>query len=154
MSNKIVSSVWSLAEPIANELGLELWDIKFLKEGSNWILRIFIDKDEGITIDDCEKMSRAIDKPLDELNPISQQYCLEVSSPGIERELTNDSHFEKFIGYSVIIRMIRPLENLGKEFTGVLLSFDKDIIEVKILDKNFSILRKNIAFVKLNDFNA
>lgn len=153
MSNKIVSSVWNLAEPIARELGLEIWDIKFLKEGSDWILRIFIDKSEGITIDDCEKMSRAIDKPLDELNPISQQYCLEVSSPGIERELTNDDHFKKFIGHSVIIRMFKPLEKFGKEFIGELLSFNKDIIEVKAFDTVFPILRKDIAFVKLNDFD-
>lgn len=155
MNNKsVVSSIWKLAEPIAKELELEIWDIKFLKEGSDWILRIFIDKKEGITIEDCEKMSRAIDKPLDDLDPISQNYCLEVSSPGIERELTLDIHFEKFISNSVIVRLIRPIEGGQKEIIGNLISFNKESIEINLENNNISLPRKNIAFVKLNDFKV
>ena len=89
-----VAAVWDIAAPIAEQLGLDIWDIRFVKEGADWFLRIFIDKDGGVTIEDCENMSRAMDAPLDEADPIPQSYCLEVSSPGVERELTRDSHFE------------------------------------------------------------
>ena len=77
-SGNTVEKVWELADPIAQKLGLQIWDIRFLKEGANWFLRIFIDKDSGVGIEDCENMSRAINTPLDELDPISQSYCLEV----------------------------------------------------------------------------
>ena len=73
-----VAQVWELAKPLAEELGLTLWDVRFVKEGAQWYLRIFIDKEDGVGIDDCVAMSHAIDKPLDELDPISQAYCLEV----------------------------------------------------------------------------
>ena len=94
----IAAFVKSIVEPIAKEMGLEIWDIRFLKEGSQWYLRIFIDKEGGVSIDDCVDLTHAINKPLDEADPIEQAYCLEVSSPGIERELTRPEHFEKFIG--------------------------------------------------------
>ena len=88
-----VALVRRLAEPIARDLGLMLWDVRFVKEGADWFLRIFIDKPEGIGIEDCEAMSRAINGPLDELDPVEQSYCLEVCSPGMNRELTRDEHF-------------------------------------------------------------
>ena len=80
-----VEAVTELVEPIVQEMGLQLWDVRFLKEGAQWYLRIFIDKDSGVTIDDCENVTRAVDEPLDALDPIEQNYILEVSSPGIER---------------------------------------------------------------------
>ena len=152
--NSIVSSVWSLAEPIATDLNLELWDVKFLKEGSNYYLRIFIDSKNGITIDDCENMSRAIDEPLDELDPISQNYCLEVCSPGINRELSRDEHLQKYIGQKIIVRLIRPLIDGTKQLNVILLSFNNDNIVVSFDNnsENLCILRKNIAFIKLDDF--
>lgn len=152
--NSVVNAVWELAAPIANNLGLEIWDIKFLKEGVNYYLRIFIDSENGITIDDCEKMSRAIDKPLDELDPISQNYCLEVCSPGINRELTRDEHLKKSIGQKIIVRLIRPLNDGTKQLNGVLMSFNKDDLIVSLSDnsKNLCLSRKNIAFIKLDDF--
>ncbi len=102
-----VSVVWELAEPIAKQLGLILWDVRFLKEGANYYLRIIIDRDgEGISIDDCVNMSHAIDGPLDELDPIDVSYSLQVQSPGIERELTRDFHFEKNIGQPVTVRFL------------------------------------------------
>lgn len=151
--NNIVNAVWDLSKPIANRLGIDIWDIKFLKEGSGYYLRIFIDSKDGVTIEDCEKFSRAIDAPLDEMDLISQNYCLEVSSPGIERELTRDEHFEKFIGDKIIIRLIRPTQDGTKQLNGRLLSFNKDEIEISYSDlKSLSIPRKNVAFVKLDDF--
>ena len=121
-----VSAVWEIARPIADSLGLRIWDIRFVKEGADWFLRIFIDKDGGVSIDDCEAMSRAIDAPLDEADPIEQSYCLEVSSPGIERELTRPEHFEALCGQPVCIRLIRPDETGKRELCGLLRGLDGD----------------------------
>lgn len=160
--NNVVSAVWNLAQPIASALGLDIWDVKFVKEGPEYYLKIFIDSSSGITIDDCEKMSRAIDKPLDELDPIVQNYCLEVCSPGVNRELSRDEHLEKFVGHKIIVRLIRPLEDGSKELSCVLCAFNKDEINVSCADGfsdscdssgKLSILRKNIAFIKLDDFD-
>ena len=108
-----------LAQPVLEELGLTLWDLRFEKEGSLWYLRYFIDKEEGLTIQDCEAFSRAVDKLLDEADPIPQSYTLEVSSPGIERELTRDWHFEACMGMEITVRFFRPVNGV-REFTGTL----------------------------------
>lgn len=148
-----VLKVWELAEPIAKSLGLDIWDIRFLKEGSLYYLRIFIDKNEGVTIEDCESMSRAIDKPLDDLDPIDKQYCLEVCSPGIERELIRPEHFEKYLGSNVLVKMIRPLENGIKEFKAQLIGYENQDIELKLEDDStVTINKKNAAYIKLDDF--
>lgn len=148
-----VLTAWQLAEPIASSLGLELWDVRFVKEGADWYLRIFIDKPEGVTIEDCEAMSRAIDKPLDEKDFIEQGYCLEVSSPGIERELIRPEHFEKFIGAKVMIKMIRPLENGEKEFKGVLSGYNDNIVTIIFENgEELSVNKKDTVYIKLDDF--
>lgn len=118
-----VSKVWELCEPIVGELGLRLWDVRYVKEGADWFLRVFIDKDGGVDINDCERVSRAINDPLDELDPIENAYCLEVCSPGIERELVRDEHFEQFLGADIMIRMRRPIEGIGRDFKGKLCLF-------------------------------
>lgn len=158
MKNEInpgtVSSVWSLVQPIIEDLGLKIWDIRFLKEGANWYLRIFIEKENGVTIDDCEKVSRAIDAPLDKLDPIKNPYCLEVSSPGIERELTRPEHFQKYLGHEVIVRFIRPIHGNEKEVIGTLESFENNVITVRLANEEIIAKpKKEIVFVKLNDFN-
>ena len=143
--------VKKIAKPIANDLGFEIWDVKFLKEGPNYILRVFIDKTEGITIEDCEMMSRALDSPLDESDPIPYSYCLEVCSPGIDRELVNDEHLKKFIGSEIKIRMIRPNADGEKEIVGILTGFDKENILINFdqtIEK--SIERKLISHINLN----
>lgn len=148
-----VSVVWQIAQPIAESLGLSLWDVRFVKEGADWFLRIYIDKEDGVSIEDCEAMSRAIDKPLDDADPISQSYCLEVSSPGLERELTRPEHFEMMNGEPVIVRLIRPDENGERELYGTLAGLIDD--EVALLGENDAerrIPRKDISFVKLDDF--
>lgn len=101
--------VRELALPVANELGLMLWDVEFVKEGARRVLRITIDSEEGITIEDCERMHRAIDPVLDEADPIEMAYDLEVSSPGIERELRTDEHIECFVGEEVDLRFFAPV---------------------------------------------
>lgn len=149
-----VGVVWNIAEPIAEKLGLTLWDIRFVKEGASWYLRVFIDKEGGVSIDDCVDMSHALNDPLDEADPISQSYCLEVSSPGIERELKRDFHFEKMTGRKINIRLIRPDENKQKEFNHATLNgYDNGIISVTLDDgaeRQFA--KKDTAWVKTDDF--
>ncbi|MDO4199311.1 MAG: ribosome maturation factor RimP [Clostridia bacterium] len=147
----VAEIVYGIAKPFADELGLEIWDIKFLKEGPNHILRIFIDKSDGITLDDCEAMSRAIDAPLDEADPIAVSYSLEVCSPGIDRELTKDEHFEKFRGYDVKVRLVRPNDSGEKVLEGVLVDFDKEFLGVQTeTEEILKINRKNISHINLN----
>lgn len=149
-----VSTVWQIAEPLAKELGLEIWDIRFEKEGADWFLRIFIDKDGGVSIDDCVDMSHAIDKPLDEADPIEQSYCLEVCSPGVERELKRDEHFMKYIGEAVMVKLIRPLEG-KREYNGTLASYDNGTFELRLEDgTGLMINKKETSYVKLDDFGG
>ena len=150
-----VTVVEEIARPIADELGLKIWDVRYLKEGSQWFLRVFIDKDGGVDINDCERMSRALDEPLDQADPIAGEYILEVSSPGIERELIRPEHFAAFIGADIMVKMIRPIDGIGKEFKGVLTSYDNG--EATITDHSgentVTINKKDAAYIKLDDFD-
>ena len=110
----------TLAEPLARQLGLRIWDVRFVKEGADWYLRVFIDRDGGVSVDDCVDMTRLLSPALDEADPIDQSYCLEVSSPGVERELTRPEHFEAYRGRAVTVRLIRPRDG-QRDFTGRLL---------------------------------
>lgn len=112
--------VRNLAEPIAEELGVWIWDVEFVKEGARRVLRITIDSEEGVNIEDCEKLHRAIDPVLDEADPIEEQYYLEVCSPGLERELKNADHIYACEGWDVEVRLYAP-QNGSKSFRGVLL---------------------------------
>lgn len=109
--------------PVLEELGLELWDTRFEKEGATWYLRYFIDKKGGVTIQDLEAASRRVDKLLDEADPIEQSYTLEVCSPGIERKLTRDEHFKRYLGQRISVRLIRPVAGV-RDFIGVLAAKD------------------------------
>ena len=155
MAKNTVSAVWELAEPLAEELGLILWDVVFEKEGANYYLRIIIDKEEGVGIDDCVNMSHALDKPLDDANIIDRQYNLQVSSPGIERKLTRDFHFECAIDEKVIVRLIRPFEG-QREFKGVLIDYSESgAVTIEFPDETtMTAEKKERAWVKLDDFPA
>ncbi len=141
-----------LAQPVAEELGLQLWDVRFVKEGADWYLRFFIDREGGVTIDDCEEMSRRMDKLLDEADPIACSYCLEVSSPGVERELSRPEHFEQFLGWPVKVRTIRPVDGV-REFVGLLERWDGETASLEIEEDGcrhvFS--RKDVASVHLTE---
>ncbi|MCH5298999.1 MAG: ribosome maturation factor RimP [Ruminococcus sp.] len=154
-SSNTVQRVWSVVEPIVKELGLELWDVRFVKEGADWFLRVFIDSENGVNINDCEAVSRAIDKPLDDEDPITQAYTLEVCSPGLERPLVRDEHFEKFIGADIIVKMIRPIDGIGKEFKGVLTAYDDGNVTVTDHsgENQVEITTKDAAWIKLDDFD-
>ena len=131
----VVGAVTELVAPIVKEQGLELWDVKFEKEGASWYLRVFVDKDGGITIDDCENVSRAINDPIDQLDPIEQRYFLEVCSPGINRRLDKLEHFERFIGSQVDIRLFKAVDGV-KDFRGELVSANADGITILLPDES------------------
>ena len=150
-----VSKVWELCEPIVKDFGLSLWDVRYVKEGADWYLRIFIDKEGGVDITDCEKVSRAVNTPLDELDPIENAYCLEVCSPGIERELVRDEHFMQFIGADIMVKMRRPIEGIGKDFCGVLKGYDDGLVTISDHsgENEVTISKKDAAWIKLDDFD-
>lgn len=143
-----VSIVTEIVKPIASSLNLEIWDVRFEKEGSMWILKVIIDKEDGVSLDDCESLSRPLDKKLDELDPIEQSYLLEVSSAGIERELTRDWHFEKLTGKEVMLKLIRPYEN-EREFIGQLICMENDMVSILVNGITQIFGRADIAYVRL-----
>lgn len=148
-----VAKVAEIVAPYAAELGLDIWDIRFVKEGTDWYLRIFIDKDGGVSIDDCVDLTHAITKSLDDADPISQSYLLEVSSPGVERELITDSHFEKYIGAAVMMRLIRPIDKV-RDFGGILKNYENGLITVELADgEELTVNKKETSYVKLDDFD-
>lgn len=121
----VATTVRDIIAPVADELGYYIWDVEFVKEGADKHLRITIDNEEGITIEDCEKFHRAIDAPLDEADPIAESYILEVSSPGIERELKYPEHIEACEGWDVEVKLYAP-RNGSKLFRGVLIGYDEE----------------------------
>lgn len=139
-----VEKVRELAEPIAKELGMFIWDVIFEKEGATWYLKVLIDKEGGIDMNDCEAFTRPLNKILDETDPISQSYVLECGSPGLERELRLPEHFESCIGDVIKVKLIRPV-NGQKEFIVGLVGHDKNSIQCQLLDENFDGV-ENISF--------
>ncbi len=123
-SGAVAATVRALAEPIALALGYNLWDVEYVKEGADYYLRIEIDRPEGITLDDCEKMHRAIDPVLDEADPIEDAYHLEVSSCGVERELKTDAHINACIGWRVEVRLYAAWDG-AKSWVGELRGLDE-----------------------------
>ena len=121
----IVGAVKKIAEPLAEELGYFLWDVEYVKEGAEMYLRITIDSEDGITIEDCEKMHRAIDPLLDEADPIEDAYHLEVSSPGIERDLRTDMQINACEGWDVEVRLYAPIDG-AKSYIGTLQELDEE----------------------------
>lgn len=139
-----VEIVEKLLEPIVKQYNVLLYDIVFEKEGASWFLRVFIDKDDNVSFEDCENVSRALDKKLDEVDPIEQSYFLEVSSAGLERQLTKDWHFDKYKKRKVVVKTIRPM-NDKREFYGELLG--KDGVDITIIDDE---TKKEISFKKID----
>ncbi|MFY4773922.1 ribosome maturation factor RimP [Metabacillus sp. RGM 3146] len=134
MSKKVTDVVADLAAPIVNELGLELVDIEYVKEGKNWFLRVFIDSDDGVDIEECGIVSERLSEKLDPLDPIPHNYFLEVSSPGAERPLKKEADFQKAIGKHVNIKTYEPIDG-EKVFEGILESFDGKTVTVTVTIK-------------------
>ncbi len=149
----VVNAVWEIAEPIAEQLGLILWDVKFQKEGANWYLRVFIDKVGGVSIDDCVAMNDALDAPLDEADPIEQSYNLQISSTGIERELVRDFHFTSFLGSRVIVKFRTAVDGV-KLHKCVLKAFADDKVTLEFGEGDLREFdRKDMSSIKLDDFD-
>ena len=142
--------VYSLIKETVESCGTELWDVKFLKEGASWYLRVFIDKPEGISIDDCTEVSHAIDPVIDEADPIDVSYYLEVCSPGLERELSRPEHFIKMQGQKVKVKLYKAVDGV-KEFTGILKSAQNGVtLETENGEMTFTL--KEISKAHLCDF--
>lgn len=146
----IAKTVSELIESMVENLGFSLWDVRFVKEGADWFLRIFIDSPNGISIDDCVTVSRAIDPIIDEADPIDKSYCMEVCSPGIERELLKEEHFLKKMGEKVKVKLYKAYDG-QKEFTGLLNSYNGDVT-IKAEDNEITFAKADIISVKLADF--
>lgn len=144
-SGGIAELVTAMAQPIAAELGLSIWDVEYVREGADYYLRITIDSEEGITIEDCERFSRAIDPVLDEEDPIPDSYHLEVSSPGIERELRTPAHIAACTGETVEARLFAPLEG-NRVHRGTLIGLDESgAVVIDLGERALAIPRASIS---------
>lgn len=157
MLTKLEEKVEKLLKGMIESLGYELYDVEYVKEGKNYFLRIYIDKPEGIDLNDCEKVNDAISDRLDEANYIKEPYFLEVSSPGVERVLRKDKHLEQNMGEEIEIKLFKKDENSKKEYQGILKNFDEDKIILEQIKQgkeepnqvqNVEIERKDIAHIK------
>lgn len=144
---KLTDRIFELLEPTVKNLGYELYEVEFQKEYDNWVLTLFIDKEGGIDLDDCERVSNAVDPILDETDPIEQAYYLSVSSIGIDRPLKKDKDFQRNIGKKLDVRLYAPMDG-KKEFTGELISFDAESFTVKTDRGEKQIARKACALVR------
>ncbi|MGM0369042.1 MAG: ribosome maturation factor RimP [Bacillota bacterium] len=150
MTKSIADKVANLADPIVQSRGLELVDVEYNKEGENWILRVFIDnkKEDGISIENCQEVSRDLEGELDEEDPIEQSYLLEVSSPGLDRPLKDAEDFARFAGKLVDISTYAPI-NGSKKFTGELLGLEDEEIKIEVEGEIIIIPQDKVAKTKL-----
>lgn len=142
------AKTYEMLEPIASAHGVEIYDVEYVEEAGEWYLRAYIDKEGGVTINDCEDVSRALSDALDANDFIDDAYYLEVSSPGLGRSLKKDSHLSKSIGDEVDLKTYKAI-NKQKEFTGILKAFDADTVTLEIDGEDVSFNRKEVANIKL-----
>ena len=147
--SKITEKVWSLAQPVAEELDLEIWEVEFIKEAGTQFLRVYLDKEDGVSIVDCENFSRALDPILDEADPIPCSYVFEVSSAGIERELKRPSDFEKFMGAQVCVKLYQAV-NGQKSYVGDLAAYNNGDITLNVGKNTVQLKKSQVAQVKLH----
>ncbi len=143
------SKTESLVMPIITANNFELVDVEYVKEAGNWYLRVYVDKEGGITVDDCEIVSRALSDKLDEKDFIEEAYILEVSSPGLGRPLKKDKDFDRSIGKEVELKLYRAIEK-QKDFSGILVSYNEETVNIEIEDgKEITFNRADIAIIRL-----
>ena len=145
---KVTDTVAQLALPFVQEAGCSLWDVEYVKEAGSWFLRIFIDKEEGVSIRACEAVSRPLSDALDEADPIEGSYVLEVSSAGADRVLKKEEHFQQFVGTEVEVRLYRPREG-KKEFVGDLVSWEDGNVTLTMAGEQVLFEKKEVAQVRL-----
>ena len=145
---KTEESIEKIAEGLAEELNCEIADVEFVKEGSEWFLRVFVDRENGVDLDFCELFSRRLSEILDENDPITQAYRLEVSSPGIERPLKKEKDFVRFSGEKIKVNLFEAIDG-QKQLIGTLLRTENGEISLQAADKTYIIVLKNISKANL-----
>ena len=143
---KVTDFVAELARPIVEQAGCTLWDVEYVKEAGDWVLRVYIDKEGGADIESCEAVSRPLSDQLDETDPIPNSYTLEVSSAGLDRALRKPEHYESCMGQQVDVRLYRPMGG-GKDHTGVLVGYQDGAV---LLDGDRRFEKKDVAQVRLH----
>ena len=146
--NKIIEAVTRLAEPVVQEAGCILWDVEYVKEAGQWFLRVYIDRDGGVFIADCERVSKALDPKLDECDLIPDSYTFEVSSAGAERQLKKERDFAQFIGHLVEVKLYRAVSG-GKEHVGTLAAYENGDVTIEAKDETQKFEKADIAMVRL-----
>ena len=147
--SKITEKVAALAAPVVAEEGCTLWDVEYVREAGTWYLRVFVDKEGGLSIDDCERISRRLDPMLDEADPIPDSYVFEVGSAGAERELKRPRDFEQFMGSEVELRLYKPV-NGSKSYVGLLKSYDDGDVTIETGGGALRFERDAVALVRLH----
>ena len=145
---KVTEQVWQLAEPLVRGNGCELWDVEYVREGGEWFLRLYIAKEGGVDIDDCEAISRAVEPVLDEKDPVPESYRFEVCSAGLERPLKRPSDFARFLGSAVLVRLYSP-KNGQKEFIGTLSGYDNGAVTLTGAQGALTFEKSEVALVRL-----
>ncbi len=145
---KITDQVAAFARPVVEAHGCSLWDVEYVREGSDYFLRLYIDKDGGVDISDCEAISRAVDPILDEKDPIPESYHFEVCSAGLERPLKRPGDFERFMGSPITVKLYRPL-NGQKELPGVLRGYEDGRVTVETGGQTITLEKSQVALVRL-----
>ena len=147
--SKITDKVTELARPVVEEEGCTLWDVEYVREAGCWYLRIYIDKEGGVGIDDCERISRRLDPLLDEADPIPDSYVFEVGSAGAERELKRPGDFEQFMGHEIEVKTYKPI-NGSKAFVGELAGYADGAVTVRVGADDMTFEKNQIALVRLH----
>lgn len=145
---KVTEQVAQFAEPVVQAHGCTLWDVEYVREGGEWFLRLYIDKDGGVDISDCEAISRAVDPILDEKDPVPDSYNFEVCSAGLERQLKRPSDFEKFMGSPVLLKTYQNRDG-RKEFAGVLKGYEDGAVVLEMGTQELRFEKNEVAMVRL-----
>ena len=146
---KVTEQVAQFAEPVVQAHGCTLWDVEYVREGGEWFLRLYIDKDGGVDISDCEAISRAVDPILDEKDPVPDSYNVEVCSAGLERQLKRPSDFAQFMGSSVSVKLFRPVSG-AKEFVGTLTGYEDGAVTIEAAGATHTFQKNEVAQVRLH----
>lgn len=146
--SKISERVFELAKPVVEEEGCSLWDVEYLREAGTWYLRVYIDKEGGVSIDDCERISRRLDPILDEADPVPESYVFEVGSAGADRELKRPSDFASFMGSEIEVKLYKPMDG-AKSFVGRLAGYEDGNVTLDWRGKELRFAPNQIAQVRL-----
>ena len=146
--SRLTEKIAEIARPVVEEEGCSLWDVEYVREAGTWYLRVFIDREGGVSIDDCERVSRRLDPILDEEDPIPDSYVFEVGSAGADRELKRPGDFEQFMGSEVEVKLYRPVDG-SKHYTGTLSGYEAGAVSLTVGEKTLRFPKEQVAQVRL-----